>query len=124
MRAVSELAGMAGVGKDTIAATAVALGTSVPELAVSMVALRTGRLEMSVGNILGSNVFNSFAVLGIASLFGPLSVSAQVVRIGIPFMLAATLLAAFALLRGAMERWGGAVFLLLYALFVAASFVR
>ena len=124
VRAVSNIADAAGVGKDIIAATAVALGTSLPELAVSIVALRSGRTEISVGNILGSNVFNSFAVLGISALFGPLAVSAQVVRVGIPFMLAATVLAAFALLRGTMERWGGAIFLLLYALFVAASFVR
>lgn len=124
VRAVSAIAVEAGVGMDVIAATAVALGTSLPELAVTLVALRSGRAALSVGNILGSNVFNSFAVLGLAGLVGPLTVTAEIVRIGIPFMLAATALATVALVRGSLERWGGTILLLTYALFVAASYVR
>lgn len=122
VRSVTDIAVALGVGKDVVAASVVALGTSVPEIVVSLVALRQGNPEMSVGNVMGSNVFNSFAVLGISALFGPLTVSDTALTIGIPFMLAATLLGAFSMVGGRLERWEGAILLLLYILFVTSLF--
>lgn len=122
VRSVTDIALTLGVGKDVVAASVVALGTSVPEIVVSLVALRQGNPEMSVGNVMGSNVFNSFAVLGISALFGPLTVSDTALTIGVPFMLAASLLGAFSMVGGRLERWEGAILLLLYALFVASLF--
>ncbi|WP_411964890.1 calcium/sodium antiporter [Haloferax sp. YSMS24] len=76
VQAASALALDAGVSEWVIGGTIVAAGTSTPELAVSLVALRRGSLGVSVGNVVGSNVFNLLGVVGVASLVRPLSVSA------------------------------------------------
>ncbi|MFD1527216.1 calcium/sodium antiporter [Halolamina salina] len=76
VQAASDLARGAGVSEWVVGGTIVAAGTSTPEFAVSLVALRRGSLGVSVGNVVGSNVFNLLAVVGVASLVRPLSVSA------------------------------------------------
>jgi cation:H+ antiporter len=72
--AASELARGAGVSEWVIGGTIVAAGTSTPEFAVSLVAVRSGRLGVSVGNVVGSNVFNLLGVMGLAAVIRPLSV--------------------------------------------------
>jgi cation:H+ antiporter len=74
--AATELALDAGISEWVIGGTIVAAGTSTPEFAVSLVAMRQGRLGVSVGNVVGSNVFNVFGILGIAAVIGPLTLSA------------------------------------------------
>ncbi|WP_129114585.1 calcium/sodium antiporter [Halegenticoccus tardaugens] len=69
------LARDAGVSEWIIGATVVAAGTSTPEFAVSLVALARGQTNVSVGNVIGSNVFNVLGVLGVAAAIAPLSVS-------------------------------------------------
>ncbi|NHX36617.1 MULTISPECIES: calcium/sodium antiporter [Halolamina] len=76
VRAASNLARGAGVSEWVIGGTVVAAGTSTPELAVSLVAVRRGSLGVSVGNLVGSNLFNLLVVLGLAATINPLSVSA------------------------------------------------
>ncbi|WP_277556041.1 sodium:calcium antiporter [Halobaculum limi] len=73
--AASALARGAGVSEWVIGGTIVAAGTSTPEFAVSLVALRRGSLGVSVGNVVGSNVFNATGIVGIAAIVSPLSVS-------------------------------------------------
>jgi cation:H+ antiporter len=73
--AASTLARGAGVSEWVIGGTIVAAGTSTPEFAVSLVAVRRGSLGVSVGNIVGSNIFNVLGVLGLAALVRPLAVS-------------------------------------------------
>jgi len=73
--AASTLARGAGISEWVIGGTIVAAGTSTPEFAVSLVAVRRGSLGVSVGNIVGSNIFNLLGVLGLAALVRPLSVS-------------------------------------------------
>jgi cation:H+ antiporter len=72
--AATTLARGAGVSEWIIGGTIVAAGTSTPEFVVSLVAVRTGRIGVSVGNVVGSNVFNILGVLGVAAVLGPLSV--------------------------------------------------
>ncbi|ADJ16289.1 sodium:calcium antiporter [Halalkalicoccus jeotgali] len=72
--AAVDIARAAGVSEWAIGATVVAAGTSTPEFAVSVLALQRGRVGVSVGNLLGSNVFNALGVLGIAGLVHPLAV--------------------------------------------------
>jgi cation:H+ antiporter len=74
--AASALARGAGISEWVIGGTIVAAGTSTPEFAVSLVAIRRGSLGVSVGNIVGSNVFNITGILGVAALVRPLAVSA------------------------------------------------
>jgi cation:H+ antiporter len=75
VQAASTLARSAGVSDWVIGGTIVAAGTSTPEFAVSLVALRRGSLGVSVGNVVGSNVFNLVGIVGFAALLRPLSVS-------------------------------------------------
>jgi cation:H+ antiporter len=75
VRAASTLARGAGVSDWVIGGTIVAAGTSTPEFAVSLVALRRGSLGVSVGNVVGSNVFNIVGIIGVAALLRPLAVS-------------------------------------------------
>ena len=87
------ISGLAGIGAEVIAASAVALGTSLPEVAVTVAAARRGRPEVAVGNVLGSNVFNAFSVVGASALVGPLVVPQSILNFGLPVMIIATLLA-------------------------------
>ncbi len=118
---VTDIALTLGVGKDVGCKRGIAGDVGAGDCGEPG-ALRQGNPEMSVGNVMGSNVFNSFAVLGISALFGPLTVSDTALTIGIPFMLAASLLGAFSMVGGRLERWEGAILLLLYALFVTSLF--
>ena len=70
--------------------TVVAIGTSLPELITSVVAARKGHADLSVGNIVGSNIFNIMAILGISSLISGITVSEQVL-IDVGIMLAFSL---------------------------------
>jgi cation:H+ antiporter len=71
--AATALARGAGVSDWVIGGTIIAAGTSTPEFAVSLIAMRRGRLGVSVGNVVGSNVFNVLGILGVAAVVRPLS---------------------------------------------------
>lgn len=85
------IARMMGVGDLLIGLTIVAIGTSLPELASSLVAARRGEHDIALGNVLGSNLFNTLAVVGIAGLVRPLNVGPEVFSRDIPVMATATL---------------------------------
>lgn len=74
-----ELAGFFGVSDLVIGLTIVAVGTSLPEFAASLTAARRGHADMALGNVLGSNLFNTLVVVGIAGIISPMNVPAQVV---------------------------------------------
>lgn len=120
--AVIELATILDVGTDLIAMSAVALGTSLPELVVSIIAARRGMLEIAMGNVLGSSVFNSFAVVGIPALMTPLPVSELVLTLGLPVMAAATLLFFFMSQDREITMWEGMLLVLFYILYLGKLF--
>ncbi len=113
-----ELAQNIAISPDIIAATAVALGTSLPELATSAVAARRGNSEIAIGAVLGSNIMNSFAVIGVTGLFGVIAVSQTMLVFGLPMMLASTLFYFFVTQDREVTRWEGMILLLLYLAFV------
>ncbi|MDS0300472.1 calcium/sodium antiporter [Halogeometricum sp. S1BR25-6] len=76
--AASSLARGAGISEWVIGGTIVAAGTSTPEFAVSLVAIRSGRLGVSIGNIVGSNIFNFLGIMGLAAAIRPLALSGGV----------------------------------------------
>lgn len=115
-------AGIMSIGSEVIAASAVAFGTSLPEVSVTIAAVRRGQAEMAVGNVLGSNVFNSLAVTGISALVGPLVVPASLIAFAVPVMLAATILVYFIIMQQEITRWEGWLLLLFYIYFVGALF--
>jgi len=87
VRGASRAAAALGVSPLVIGLTVVALGTSSPELAVSVKAALSGQAGIAVGNVVGSNIFNVLFILGLSALFVPLSVSQQLVRIDVPLMI-------------------------------------
>lgn len=117
------LSGILQIGEEVIALSAVSLGTSLPELAVSIAAARKGNADMAVGNILGSNIFNSFAVMGIPRLFGPLVIPESVIQFSIPMMLAASLLYFFIAQNKLISKWEGFMLLGFYAYFIGQLFI-
>lgn len=118
IQSIQQLSQALNVGNEFLALTAVALGTSLPELVVSIVAVRTGNTEIAVGNVLGSNIFNILAVMGIPSLFGPIPVLESISDFSLPLMIAATFLTFFIALDKIVNRWEGLMLLLFYVLFM------
>jgi cation:H+ antiporter len=94
-----ELATRFGVSQALIGLTVVAFGTSLPELATSIVAVLKGQSEIGVGNVLGSNVFNLGLVVGTAFSIRPASIPINVIRWDIPILVLATVLVGFCVLR-------------------------
>jgi len=112
-----------GVPEFLIAASMVALGTSLPELATSMVAALRGEADVLVGNIVGSNVFNLLGGLGIAAAIEPVPVSEAVLNFDLPVMLVMTAAATIALYTyRRVQRWEGGVLLLGYGAYIVALF--
>lgn len=118
--AVIEIATIIDIGKEVIAVTAVALGTSLPEVMVSVAAARRGNAEMVLGNIVGSNIFNTFAALGIPALFGTLLIptTSLVATFALPLSLGATLLLILITLDKKVTRAEGVFLLVLYGYFI------
>ncbi len=122
VEAIIEISENAGVSTEIISLGLVALGTSLPELAVSIAAARKGKPEIAVGNIVGSNLFNTFAVLGIPALFMNLSISEEMNDIHIPLMIVLTVLFSFMCFAKKISRWEGAILLIFYIIFMAKLF--
>ncbi|MDP1571418.1 MAG: calcium/sodium antiporter [Vicinamibacterales bacterium] len=92
VRGASRLATMLGLSPLVIGLTVVAFGTSAPELAVSVHSGLTGRPDLAVGNVVGSNIFNTLVVLGACALAAPLVVARQLTRFDVPLMIGFSLL--------------------------------
>ncbi|MEQ8696674.1 MAG: calcium/sodium antiporter [Bauldia litoralis] len=117
------VASAAGVSPTVIGVTLVALGTSLPELAASIAAARQRHVDLAVGNVIGSCIFNLFAIMGTVSIVVPIEVPAEIVNFDLWVMLIIT--AAFVIASAFMPRFGrraGALALVLYALYIVAQF--
>ncbi len=111
-----------GVGEMVIGLTIVAAGTSLPEVATSILASIRGERDIAVGNVVGSNIFNLLAVLGMAGLIAPqgLTISPSVLRLDIWVMIAVAIACLPIFFTGLkITRWEGALFLLYYAAYTA-----
>jgi cation:H+ antiporter len=80
-----------GVSETIIGLSLVAVGTSVPELATSVVAAFRGKSDIALGNVTGSNIYNILGILGVAALLGPVSIDPEIARVDMWVMIAATL---------------------------------
>ena len=99
----------------------ISLGTSLPELIVSLVALKKGNADMSVGNIIGSNVANFSMVLGASSLIQPLAVNLENTQFDILIMVSASIALLFILANKLYNKAGGIFLLAILALFIQNS---
>lgn len=121
VRGASRLASALGVSPIVVGLTVVSLGTSAPELVVSLLAALDGNPDLAMGNVLGSNLANIGLILGLTALINPLEVAGRVVVREIPIMLLVTLLLFPLAWDGALDRADGAILsilLVLYLLFI------
>jgi cation:H+ antiporter len=116
--AVESLSEMAGVDPDVIALTVIAFGTSLPEIVVSIQCIKKGKAALAVGNVLGSNIFNTYAVMSIPSLFGTLVIPETTLQFSGPFMVVVTILFGLICLSGRISRWEGGMLILFYIFFL------
>lgn len=93
VKGASRMAASFGISPLIIGLTVVALGTSAPEMAISVSSTFKGEADIAVGNVLGSNIFNVLFILGVSALISPLLVSKQLVRLDVPVMIAVSFLA-------------------------------
>jgi cation:H+ antiporter len=94
------------------------LGTSLPELFVSFTAAKKGNPEMAIGNVLGSNIFNTLAVMGIPTFLGTLIIPRSILTFSLPVMILATLTYFFTTQDREVTRWEGFMLIILYVLFI------
>jgi len=109
-----------GVSQAILGLTVVAVGTSLPELATSAVAAYKKNADIAIGNIVGSNIFNVFWILGISAVISPLPFSAMLMR-DVAVTIAATFLLFIFMFIGKkhiLERWQGVCFILAYIIYI------
>ncbi len=121
VRGASKLALSLGISPLVVGLTVVALGTSSPELAVSVQSAWSGRADIALGNVVGSNIFNILFILGLSAAIIPLLVHRQLIRQEVPLMIGVSLLLWILAIDGNISRWDGLLFvalLLAYTFFV------
>jgi cation:H+ antiporter len=121
VKGASEIARMLGVSERIISVSVIALGTSLPELATSAVAAAKKENEISIGNIIGSNIFNILVILGTTAVVSPLKVSDSLFVYDMLWMLGVSALIFLLILpmKGSMlSRWKGAILILIYFLYI------
>jgi len=114
------------VSQSLIGLTIVAVGTSLPELATSAVAAYKKNPDIAVGNVVGSNIFNIFFILGVSSIIRPIPFEAGS-NIDVGVAIIASLLLFLCMFTGKkrmLDRWEGCIFLVLYASYICFLIVR
>lgn len=109
-----------GISESVIAITLVAGGTSLPELASSVVSLLKGKTEMALGNVIGSNIANILLILGLSATIHPLSMGGITMADLLMVVLSSLLLfvTAYTFRRRTIDRWEGVIFLTIYAAYI------
>lgn len=118
VEALGRLAAALGISPAIASVTILSIGTTLPELAVSLAAARGGLAALAVGNILGSTIFNALAIGGTAAVIGGVDVPPSLLHFALPFVAAASLLFYLLTQDKRISRWEGMLFLVLFALFI------
>ena len=120
LRSATSIARSLGISESVIAITLVAGGTSLPELASSLVSLFKGKAEMALGNVIGSNIANILLILGVSATINPLSMGGITVWDLLMVLLSSVVvfLAAFTFKRKAVDRWEGTLFVAIYIAYI------
>ncbi|MFO7753105.1 MAG: calcium/sodium antiporter [Desulfobacteraceae bacterium] len=114
-----------GLTQAFIGISVVAVGTSLPELATSAVAAARGESDISVGNIVGSNLFNICLVMGSVGILNPADINCKLLYFEIPFMiLLAFLLYVISYWKNRLDTLTGAVFIAFFALYIAIAYIK
>ena len=118
------LALMAGMSKLLVGLTIVAVGTSLPELVTSMVAAKKGENDIAVGNAVGSSIFNILLILGVASTIMPIGFETSTIIDVIAMAVSAIMLFIFAYKGSKVNRWQGALMIVVYAIYLTFIILR
>lgn len=110
VRGASRLASTVGISPLVVGLTVVAFGTSSPELAVSVIASVNDKADISLGNVIGSNILNVLFILGLSAVIVPLAVSRQIIRLDVPIMIICSVLVLLMGLDGSISRTDGILF--------------
>lgn len=114
------VARLLGLSDAVVAIILIGLGSSLPELTISIAAVLKGHHRMSVGNLIGSNVFDTLVPIGVAAVIAPLSFDAGMLRFEVPYLFFLTaLVLVFFLYKRGIQRWEAAVVLGIYCIYVA-----
>lgn len=119
---IINLSELLNLAPSAIAISAVAIGTSLPELMVGISAARKKNFEMIIGNVIGSNIFNATVVMAFSSFFGTLNVTSDVLTIALPYLMIATILFTFSGIERKIYSFEGALYGILYFLFIGQLF--
>ncbi|MCC7343580.1 MAG: calcium/sodium antiporter [Deltaproteobacteria bacterium] len=111
VKGASRMAALLRISPLVVGLTVVAYGTSSPELATNLIAVYENKLDIAVGNVVGSNILNVFFILGVSALIAPLVVHRQVVRLDVPIMIAASALLLLLGIDGKLSRFDGLLLL-------------
>lgn len=122
VQSATEIARTFGVSEAVIGLTIVAVGTSLPELATTIAAAMRGQRDIALGNVIGSNIFNVFGILGLTALVVPVPVEPRFLAMDVPVVIAASAgLVLLVALAGRISRPAGGAALAGYAVYVGAS---
>ncbi|MGK7395024.1 MAG: calcium/sodium antiporter [Candidatus Cyclobacteriaceae bacterium M3_2C_046] len=117
------LAGNLNISERVIGISIVAVGTSLPELITACVAAFRKETDLALGNLIGSNIFNIFSILGITSIIKSISVSAPIINFDILWMMSITfIILPMMLTQKTIERWEGAILLAIYVAYIYMVF--
>jgi len=126
----SAIARRSGISEFVIGLTIVGIGTSTPEMVVSFIGAINGNGDISIGNIIGSNIFNTFLILGVTAVILPMTITDSVLKKDIPLNIAATLVlillgmkySIFGIGEDCIGRFGGVIMLALFAGYMFSCF--
>jgi len=124
VRSAMTIARYFGISELVIGISVVALGTSLPELAASLMSAWKGEMDLSIGNVIGSNIFNILFVLGVCPFFSPLAVQPSLLKIEMPVMLAFSIGLLLICFARRIGRLHGIGLLACYASFIGFLFWR
>ena len=126
----SAIARKVGISEFVIGLTIVGMGTSAPEMVVSFIGALQGKADVAIGNVVGSNIFNTLLILGLSAIILPMSISRNNIRRDIPINIGVVILMIFLGMKGAigygandgLSKWDGAILLAAFILYIWSCF--
>ena len=119
---VISIALFTGLGTSVLAAVLIALGTSLPEISVAISAAKRKNWDLLIGDVIGSNIFNIFAILGISGIIAPLIIAPEIMLVVVPFLVATLVLTWVVLADKKITTSEGILMVILYVFFIGKLF--
>ena len=113
-----------GIGEDLIGLTIIAVGTNLPELVISIVAVRKGEADIAIGNLVGTNIYNIFLILGLAATINPITISSNAFIDIIVLAITSFIVYIFIQHKKDINRKEGIIMILLYIIYIVYVVIR